>query len=324
MRGEGAAKRGQERPGGRALPRFFRAVLGLAVLGASACAGQPGDDETLGQTSAPLTAYCQAKVNGVGTLDVETQYLPHVVHCENGGAPFEALKAQAVAARSYLYYKLETSGAVSDGQGDQVYSCGSGPTQEQIQAVKETEGLILRYKDTTVCSFYVAGGAASPPACKGAPGGTESDVTYNEGLSGSNIHQTPLGSQTPTNYRNRGCMSQLGSRCLADEGKTFDQILRFYYGADIVIDQATGPCVTSAIDAGGGGGGGGADGGVAPPQEGGTFGADSGPADLPGDSGAGSCSCHATGRAPRGTGGAFFASLTVVVASVLRRRRRAR
>lgn len=42
---------------------------------------------------------------------------------ENGGAPYEALKAQAIAARSYLlYYKIETSGSINDGQSNQVYS----------------------------------------------------------------------------------------------------------------------------------------------------------------------------------------------------------
>src|SRR5690242_6309517 len=45
-------------------------------------------------------------VEGAGQLDVDGQYLPQVVCCENGGAPDEALKAQAVMARSYLAYKV--------------------------------------------------------------------------------------------------------------------------------------------------------------------------------------------------------------------------
>jgi len=50
----------------------------------------------------PLDAYCSVTVRGVGTLDVETDYLPHVIACENGAASFEALRAQAVSARSYM------------------------------------------------------------------------------------------------------------------------------------------------------------------------------------------------------------------------------
>ena len=46
-------------------------------------------------------------------------------------------------------------------------------------------------------------------------------------------------------------MSQLGSRCLANEGNSFDAILQFYYGADIVFTQAAGTCITSSLSDGG-------------------------------------------------------------------------
>src|SRR5262245_4893033 len=60
---------------------------------------------------APLpAAHCTIDVDGIGTIDMEADYLPHVVQCENGGAPLEALKAQAIAARSVAYYAIETSG----------------------------------------------------------------------------------------------------------------------------------------------------------------------------------------------------------------------
>jgi MYXO-CTERM domain-containing protein len=227
-------------------PALSVAALALALLGCSS--GEPMADEegTIGQTAEPLTAQCKANVTGKGLLDTETVYLPNVVHCENGGAPLEALKAQAIAARTFLYYKLETAGAIGDGQGDQVYSCGSAANALQKQAVLDTAGMVLRYKSQTIASFYVAGGAASPPMCKGGSASTEPYVTYNEGLTGSALHQTTLGYVSPSNYRNRGCMSQLGSRCLADEGKTYEEILKFYYGADIVLEQATGPCVPTA------------------------------------------------------------------------------
>ena len=226
----------------------------FAAVALFACASTPDSREMTGSSAAALTAYCQAKVNGVGTLDVETDYLPHVVHCENGGAPLESLKAQAVAARTYLYYKLDTAGSVDDGQGDQVYSCASEPDANDIEAVAETSGIVLQYHDATICSFFVAGADASPPACAGTgsdPTNTEQYVTYNEGKSGSGIDQTSLGYVSPTNYANRGCMSQLGSRCLADQGDAFDAILKFYYGDDIGIVQSTGACISSTLPDGG-------------------------------------------------------------------------
>jgi hypothetical protein len=225
-------------------------VASLAML--AGCSDAPGTgEEELDRTSSPLTAVCEANVKGVGMVSVEDKYLANVVHCENGGAPFEALKAQAIVARSYLYYKMETSGAIADGTSDQVYSCGSGPTAEQIKAVKDTAGQVLRYKGITVCAFFVAGGAASPPACKGSTAAaTEKYVTYNEGKTGDAVTQTTLGFVSPTNYRNRGCLSQLGSRCLDNAGKTAEEIIKFYYGADIIIETAVGPCVpTTTPDA---------------------------------------------------------------------------
>jgi hypothetical protein len=70
-------------------------------------------------------------------------------------------------------------------------------------------------------------------------------------ISGSNINQTSLGFVDPTNYANRGCMSQLGSRYLANSGDSFDTILKFYYGDDIQIVQSSGTCITSTFDDGG-------------------------------------------------------------------------
>ena len=193
-----------------------------------------------------VAAYCEAMVEGTGVVDVESDYLPRVVSCENGGAADAALEAQAVAARSYLYYALDEGGSIGDGQGDQVYTCGREPEQRHRDAVAATAGEVLRYRDTQVAAFYVAGALQAPPDCVGGgddPTGTEDWVTYNDGLSGDAVMQTALGLVDPTNDANRGCMSQNGSDCLAEAGRDVDAILRFYYGADIEIVRAEGECV---------------------------------------------------------------------------------
>jgi hypothetical protein len=226
---------------------MLRRLVACSLMVGCVASGDVTEEE-LSRSSQALTAYCKVNVIGKGLIDAETKYLPNVVHCENGGAPYEALKAQAIAARTYMYYKMETSGKLADGQSDQVYSCGSGPTADQIRAVKETAGQVLRYKGTTIAAFFVAGGAAKPTSCKGAYASTEHYVTYNSGKTGSGITQTTLGWVNPANYRNRGCLSQLGTRCLASMGKSDDTMLKFYYGADIEVVQATGPCVGSDKD----------------------------------------------------------------------------
>ena len=57
-------------------------------------------------TRAPLNAYCSIVVANKGTVDMETDYVPNVTCCENGGAPEQALRSQAVAARSVAYHNL--------------------------------------------------------------------------------------------------------------------------------------------------------------------------------------------------------------------------
>jgi hypothetical protein len=265
-----------------------------------------GTDEPLASEQQPLMAFCQADVTGVGLLEVETDYLPHVIACENGSAGTEALKAQAVAARSYLYYKLEHSGSIGDGQGDQVYTCARAPGPEHMQAAADTAGQVLRYQNTQVAAFFVAGAKNQPaPTCRGStddPTNTEKYVTYNEGLAGDQITQTTLGFVDPTNYANRGCMSQNGSDCLSDSGHAYDDILRFYYGADIELVTADGPCVAAVPD-------------------GGPVGADAGGTGA--DDPAGACACRAGGSGTHERGaprrGAAALVLVLLVAGYARR-----
>ncbi len=217
------------------------------------------------EVPAPLdAAHCMVSVDGVGSIAVEDDYLPHVIQCENGGANLEALKAQAVAARSVVYYAIETNGSICDGQGCQVYSCGADPEPVHYQAVAETSGIYLMYNSTLTYGFYVAGDpAAAAPSCIGVDGAaaTEHWITYNEGKSGTDVEQTELGfvhAPGDSGYgQNRGCLGQWSSRCLENSnGYDYVAILRFFYGSDIQLPQAQGECVTpmgttSGADTGG-------------------------------------------------------------------------
>ena len=309
--------------------RFLAAVAATAALGCGDA--EPPRPRAVGTARQPLEAYCSADVNGIGPVDVETDYLPHVIACENGAASYEALRAQAIAARSYLYYKLETSGSIGDGTGDQVYSCGNQPGPEHQQAVASTSGVFLSYMGVTVCAFYVAGALQDGPACVGGqndPTGTEHWVTYNQGLSGDAVIQTQLGFVDPSNYRNRGCKSQNGAHCLSDAGWIGEDIVRFYYGEDIGIETATGPCVTPPDPSTGvGGTGAGAGGGAGVTVGAGGAGASGGANDslalegsAEGDVDSG-CGCRAAGE-PEGSFAAWAiaALATIAVTGASRRR----
>lgn len=205
-----------------------------------------------GRSLEPQAALCSARVAGHGVVDVERDYLPRVVSCENGGAGFEALKAQAVAARSYLRHTLERRRSITDGAAAQVYSCGRAPRPEHYRAVAETAGQILRYRGTTVAAFYVAGAKQTPPSCTDRASDrsrTERYVTYNGTRAGEAIRQSKLGRIASNNLANRGAMSQNGAGCLARLGWSYEDVLRFYYGRDIEIARTYGPCAPPPVPA---------------------------------------------------------------------------
>jgi len=239
-------------------------MLGIGLLLVGACADPETEDGSptelrelpiVGSGSVvavppPDDAWCDIDVEGT-VVDLEEVYLPGVVQCENGGANLEALKAQAIAARSVAYYAMATDGTICDSQGCQVYSCGNPPTALAVQAVEETSGMYLKYGDILTYGFYVAGDSGvSSPSCVGTPGAasTEHWITYNDGLSGTDVEQTELGFVHPIGDpgygQNRGCMGQWAARCLEnDNGYDYVEILQFFYGTDIEIVQAQGSCV---------------------------------------------------------------------------------
>lgn len=235
--------------------RSFRLSLLVAcqfVL-AIGCEGELSQSVDTRPAWLPLLAYCEVDLPGVGLVDVETDYLPHVVQCENGAADFEALKAQAIAARSYLYYKLDGGETIEDGQKDQVYSCGRTPLPEHVEAVQQTAGQVMVYDNVTICAFYVAGAIPSADDCVAAEGdpdlyNTERFVTYNWGLFGEDVIQSSLGYVHPDNAFNRGCKSQNGANCLSENGWGYVDILKFYYGMDFRLEKGEGQCIFDTGD----------------------------------------------------------------------------
>lgn len=226
----------------------FVSLMATVALLATGCADGIEDPPPIDHRIFGLDAICEVEVDGVGRREVEGDYLAHVVACENGAADFEALKAQAVAARSYMYYKVETAGRIGDGQHDQVYTCRAEPRQIHYDAVAQTEGEVLMYRGVVVAAFYVAGAIPSMPDCVARAGdndptNTERYVTYNQGRAGDDLIQTSLGFVDRRNLRNRGCKSQNGANCLSRAGRTYRDIVHFYYGADIEITRAEGACV---------------------------------------------------------------------------------
>lgn len=95
----------------------------------------------------------------INELPIE-EYLYGVVPSEMPVSyPLEALKAQAICARTYVYAHLESPGYgeygahVDDSTGYQVYN-NTAEKEEAIQAVQETKGEVVRLNGELVDTYY--------------------------------------------------------------------------------------------------------------------------------------------------------------------------
>jgi hypothetical protein len=228
-------------------------VAGLALIAGCGSPDNGGDgtddnpDDSLDIKTAPARVTVDGK-----TVDVESDYLPRVVMCENPDSPTESMKAQAIAARTYLAYATRHSRSnptIADGQSQQVYHCmrnnyGNINTQDlkdlfqqASDAVNATNGMVVTWNNSVIASFFV-NGAYRDDACQRGkdPEHNERDVTLNNGLSGSDVHRSPLGDSSAAN---RGCMGQRLANCLDDNfGLSTVQILKYFYGEDILVRGA--------------------------------------------------------------------------------------
>ena len=108
------------------------------------------------------------KIVPVLTLPLET-YLQGVVPYEMGdGFPAEALKAQAVCARTYALSHLNPEAAwdVVDTTNDQVFRGIPAVSAKSAQAVKDTAGLVLTCQGKLITAWYSAsnGGQTELPS----------------------------------------------------------------------------------------------------------------------------------------------------------------
>lgn len=105
-----------------------------------------------------LTALENGTIRAVCTLSVEDYLLGVVPYEMSNSFPLEALKAQAVCARTYAlshvrgdpYYDLE------DTTNDQVFKGVNPAYANAAQAVKDTAGIVGFYKDALASCYYSA------------------------------------------------------------------------------------------------------------------------------------------------------------------------
>lgn len=165
------------------------------------------------------------------------EYLMSVVPAEVGNAHIEACKAQAIAARSIVYYWTKNGSVINDSSAYQSFRASRGTNNAYANAhnaVKETKGQVLMYDGKIAQTYYADSNGGKMVA---------SGEHWSQSLPYLVTKDDPwtLASGKPFNGHPVG-MSQQGAIWAANHGVKYDEILAFYYpGAAICPIKTTPP-----------------------------------------------------------------------------------
>lgn len=146
-------------PGGRENKMTFHAA---SMSGRSVRIRSAGDFVLVNNKSYRGWVELRRKNNGrllvINDLDIE-DYLKGVIAAEiPPDWEFEALKAQAVASRTYALYQKRSAGNrpyhILSTVSSQVYNGGNGERRNAIRAVRDTKGLVIVYQGEIIPAFY--------------------------------------------------------------------------------------------------------------------------------------------------------------------------
>ena len=162
------------------------------------------------------------KLTVINDLDLE-DYLKGVVPSEMpSGWELEALKAQAIAARSYALANLGKRASLGfdlkDTPEDQAYGGASAETTKTNEAVESTTGLVLTYNMKVVPAYYSASAGGQTINASAAWG---NDLPF--------IRSVPSYDDNVKKNGHGVGMSQHGANNLAKEGYNAYQILSYFF-----------------------------------------------------------------------------------------------
>lgn len=188
------------------------------------------------QLSLTAAASCPngVTVEGSGTYDLE-EYIAGVVNAENGyykGNNIEAMKAQAVASRTFtLYMTDKCTKSIGNSQNTQVFKEASEKSKE---ATKATEGQVLTYDGNIFLSQYDHYNLSS--CSNGWCTASYTKQPKNE------KHEVKIPETYADKFGRLGGhgngMSQVASNYLQDEKNyNYEQILKYFYSNGVEISK---------------------------------------------------------------------------------------
>ena len=134
----------------------------------------------------------------------------------------EALKAQAIAARTYAVANYGKHGSqgfdLVDTQMDQVYNGISAETESSNKAVLETEGIIMTYNNKPITAMYSSSAGGQTHSALESWG---NDIPY--------LQSVPSYDDDVKSFGHGVGMTQHGAKNLANMGNNAYQILSHFY-----------------------------------------------------------------------------------------------
>lgn len=164
----------------------------------------------------------EGKLTVINNVDIE-DYIKGVLPSEMPSAwETEALKAQAIAARSYALANLGKRAKygydLNDTTEDQVYGGASAETSKTNQLVEDTRGLVLIYDLKIIPAYYSASAGGQTVNAAAAWG---NDLPF--------IRSVPSFDDDVKKNGHGVGMSQHGANNLAKQGYNAYQILQYFY-----------------------------------------------------------------------------------------------
>ncbi len=191
---------------------------------------QPNWNDTINYNEFRGTMEIQ-KVDGSAVLINELSLEDYVMGMaeEPNDTPEEKLKTMAILARTYAYYYLTQAekfpGKPYDGEDDpatfQKYLGANYELSNVVEAAKDTEGIIVTYKGTVVKTpYFSSSDGTKTKSAKDVWGWTNTPWL----VSVSDKYCKG------TSFAGHGVgLSGCGAKALAEQGWTFEQIIKYYY-----------------------------------------------------------------------------------------------
>ena len=174
--------------------------------------------------------------DGAGVYSLEDYIAGVVAHEAYGSGGAEALKAQAVAARSYLLKVTNNcTKSIENSQSAQTFS--TNPPQWAKDAANSTAGQVLVSGGEVILAMYDSFCYDDKDCPDATCNSSECTVQYTK-LPGNEKHTITLkgwrSAIVPGGGHAKG-MSQLVSYEMASAGKTYEEILKFFYSDSVEI-----------------------------------------------------------------------------------------